>query len=295
MPVNFNNFTASAAIQETDQVVGFTNTYSGGERRWTFGTLRATLVSGAASTIATSNLPASKILASDTNGKVTASGISIASNGDITTLGSIQLNRGQLVRWGANSESTDDANITVTQEMTDGTTMRFRIGDNSDQFDSFTFERGNGTGGSGAELLKIRSNGFITAPLMPAFHVKSGQATVAGSDVGGYVEVFNRGGHLNLTNGRFTAPATGTYYFRWNQLAQSASIGEYRTALYVNNTEYGGLRFITNKTAAGWLSLIAEGHIYLTKDDYVTVRYESGPAALYTDDRYGSFSGHFIG
>jgi microcystin-dependent protein len=76
MPVNFNNFTASAAIQETDQVVGFANTYSGGERRWTFGTLRATLVSGAASTIATSNLPASKILASDTNGKVTASAIS---------------------------------------------------------------------------------------------------------------------------------------------------------------------------------------------------------------------------
>jgi hypothetical protein len=137
--------------------------------------------------------------------------------------------------------------------------------------------------------------GYVTTPGMPAFHAKSSQATASGNDVSGYTILFNRGSGLNATNGRFTSPASGVYFLRWHQLAANASTGEFRTAIYVNGSAYGGLRFITFKTAAGWLSLIAEGHLYLNENDYATIRYESGPSALYADGNYGAFSGHFIG
>jgi hypothetical protein len=63
----------------------------------------------------------------------------------------------------------------------------------------------------------------------------------------------------------------------------------------VNGAGYGGSRFITNKPASTWWSLIAEGHIFLNANDYATVRYETGAGSMYTDLNYGQFSGHLIG
>lgn len=79
----------------------------------------------------------------------------------VTMASSLQLNRNQLLRWGANYESTDDANITVTQDGVDSTRMRFRIGDVTTTRDSFVFERGNRSGGSGTPLATIRADGRV--------------------------------------------------------------------------------------------------------------------------------------
>ena len=88
------------------------------------------------------------------SGVVTAQGLFLNGSG-------IQLNRGQLLRWGANGESTDDANIVVLQNAADQTSMRFRIGDVSDANDTFVFERGNLAGGDGADLMTIRGDGNV--------------------------------------------------------------------------------------------------------------------------------------
>jgi hypothetical protein len=135
----------------------------------------------------------------------------------------------------------------------------------------------------------------FTTPGMPAFHARSSQATAPGNDVSEYTILFNRGNGLNATNGRFTAPISGTYFLKWNQLTASGPSGEFRTAIYVNGTGYGGLGFIAFRMFSWRLSLIAEGHLYLNAGDYATIRYESGPSALHTDGNYGSFSGHFLG
>jgi hypothetical protein len=69
----------------------------------------------------------------------------------------LQLTRGKLLRWGADNESTDQANITVTQDGADQTNMRFRIGDSTlDNRDSFSFERGNSS-----LIMKIAANGNV--------------------------------------------------------------------------------------------------------------------------------------
>jgi len=73
MPVNFNNFAQGTAPVDTDQVVGFAEAASGGERRWTLASLRSSIIKGAASTIDTENLPVSKALVSTNIGKVGSS------------------------------------------------------------------------------------------------------------------------------------------------------------------------------------------------------------------------------
>mgnify|MGYP006282352729 CR=1 FL=1 len=148
----------------------------------------------------------------------------------------------------------------------------------------------------GSTKLTVDTNGSFLVPAQYTFNVMSGAATAAGADViAAGTQLFNIGSCYNSTNGRFTAPIAGIYFVRFHQLAQNATTGEFRTAIYLNGAGYGGLRFITYKAAAAWWTLIAEGYVKLAVNDYITVRYESGGAALYTDSNYASFSGHYVG
>lgn len=149
---------------------------------------------------------------------------------------------------------------------------------------------------SGTTRLTLDTNGSYLAPLVSAFNLGGAPATASGADViTAGTQYFNIGTCYNTTNGRFTAPVAGIYFIRWQQLAQNGTTGEFRTAIYKNGGGYGGSRFITVKSGASWWSLIAEAVVQLAANDYVTVRYESGGAALYTDGNYGSVSGHLIG
>jgi hypothetical protein len=148
---------------------------------------------------------------------------------------------------------------------------------------------------AGTNYMTIDTAGRVLKPFQVAFSTNNNNATVAGADIIFLTAIFNIGSAYNVANGRFTAPVAGRYFLRFHQLAPNANAGEYRTALYVNGAGYGGSRFITNKPASTWWSLIAEGHIFLNANDYATVRYETGAGSMYTDLNYGQFSGHLIG
>lgn len=145
-------------------------------------------------------------------------------------------------------------------------------------------------------VIKVDISGRYTTPLQPSFNVMSAAATAAGTNViAAGTQAFNIGSHYNSANGRFTAPVAGIYFIRFQQLAQNATTGEFRTAIYKNDGGYSGYRFITYKAAAGWHSLIAEALVQMAANDFITVRYESGGAALYTDSNYATISGHLVG
>lgn len=148
---------------------------------------------------------------------------------------------------------------------------------------------------AGTNYMTIDTAGRVLKPFQVAFSANNNNAAAAGTDIIFASAIFNVGSAYNVANGRFTAPVAGRYYLRFHQLAPNANAGEYRTALYVNGAAYGGGRWITNKPASTWWSLLAEGHINMNASDYVTVRYESGAGAMYTDLNYGQFSGHLIG
>jgi hypothetical protein len=150
--------------------------------------------------------------------------------------------------------------------------------------------------GQGNIRIRSDSAGRVTMPGQPAFCARDQNAAVAGQDIIFGTATFDRSSAYNVSNGRFNAQVAGSYFFKYHGLAPNANAGEFRVALYVNGSGYSGLRYIFYKSSAGvWQSLIAEGHIYLNVGDYVTVRLETSPAAIYTDGNYNSFSGHLIG
>jgi hypothetical protein len=134
-------------------------------------------------------------------------------------------------------------------------------------------------------------------PNRPAFHAQynGASAVTAGQDIPFNVEVFDVAGNYNPANGRFTAPITGTYFFSYHGLLAFADTGDLRTALCKNGSVLYGLRFIHSKTAAMWFSFTGFGTVQLVAGDYVTVRLEAAPSALYTDVNYNGFSGHLLG
>jgi len=75
MSVKLSDFASGVTLTDTDHVVGYSNTNTGGERKWTVANLRNSLITGAATTIDTENLTASRALISNASGKVDVSDV----------------------------------------------------------------------------------------------------------------------------------------------------------------------------------------------------------------------------
>jgi len=104
MSVKLSDFASGVTLTDTDHVVGYSNTNTGGERKWTVANLRNSLITGAATTIDTENLTASRALISNASGKVDVSDVTSTEIGylDGVTSGiQAQLNNKQATITGA--------------------------------------------------------------------------------------------------------------------------------------------------------------------------------------------------
>lgn len=138
----------------------------------------------------------------------------------------------------------------------------------------------------------IDEAGRVTMPYQPAFDVYRNSGHVAA----GQVVVFNGtrlnvGGHYNTSNGRFTAPVTGSYLISCTGTANdSGAFLELQLSVNGNNiyssrtTRSGSVQDACGVTTV----------IYLNAGDYVQVTTSVGN--LYgLDSRTSLFSGHLIG
>jgi hypothetical protein len=149
---------------------------------------------------------------------------------------------------------------------------------------------------AGYEVMQVDSAGRLKLPYQPAFYVKSGATpTAANIIIPGGTVIFNIGSHYNAGNGRFTAPVAGVYHFLYHQLAPNANTGRFDVEFLINGAEYLTSLYIYEKTVASWRTLMCESIMYLQASDYVNAYYRTGPAALYSDSNYGSFSGYMVG
>lgn len=156
-------------------------------------------------------------------------------------------------------------------------------------------------GGSPTERMRINSSGYVTMPFQPSFSAY--RTTFVNNDT---VIVFpntytNVSSSFNTSNGRFTAPIAGTYYF-------------YATALSLTNTSTSRVRMRVNGTSksgewrmpatltggSGDRYMWGSMHLiyFLNIGDYVDVFYnnDDGVSQLYGDGTpYTTFGGYLVG
>ena len=149
----------------------------------------------------------------------------------------------------------------------------------------------------GVDRLIISNSGIITKPAHPAFDAARDGRNVSGANYIVYDSVFvNTGGHYNNSDGKFTAPVTGVYFFSFGCI-KSGNSNLARLYLRKNGssnfTEDRHLRMPTGGDGYGENGAITY-IVSLTANDYVQVYISEG--TIHADnDNYTYFNGYLIG
>ena len=119
----------------------------------------------------------------------------------------------------------------------------------------------------GVDRLIISNSGIITKPAHPAFDAARDGGNVSGANYIVYDSVFvNTGGHYNNSDGKFTAPVTGVYFFSFGCI-KSGNSNLARLYLRKNGssnfTEDRHLRMPTGGDGYGYALIIASKSIIL--------------------------------
>ena len=147
-----------------------------------------------------------------------------------------------------------------------------------------------------SEKLRISSEGYVTNPTRPCFDVAKDDGAVSSTNaiVFNVVNV-NNGSHYDTSNGRFTAPVTGTYFLYFGGIKNNSS-STVRLKLLKNGTGnyMNSDREIRYDTGGNYgenasMNVIAS----LTATDYVQVYVTAG--TIYgTDASYTHFGGYLL-
>ena len=152
-----------------------------------------------------------------------------------------------------------------------------------------------------AEIIEdLNVKGRVIVPNQPMFSVYSDLYVSGGQSYSsevfyqtsstplGIVTNVNIGSHFNATNGRFTAPVDGYYFFsaEFSRIAGNATLELYKqgSSSGIRNLSYGDQ----------WESVSVSGIIYLTASQYVNLRF-GGTNGTTTRGYRINFSGYLVG
>lgn len=128
----------------------------------------------------------------------------------------------------------------------------------------------------------------------PSFAMYNGNAATAGTVVTYSNTEYDVTTSCNATTGRFTAPLAGTYFFRYHQLVNFTTAGEYRVYFRVNAGGFSPDTILYKTTASTYSSMITESYVSLAVNDYVDVYINVAPAAMDTATNWSFFQGYKI-
>jgi len=132
---------------------------------------------------------------------------------------------------------------------------------------------------SNTERMRIDSSGRVTMPYQPSFTARS--PSNGGYHDGGTntarnlvfaTKPFNNGNHYNSTNGRFTAPVTGHYYFAYNLLWDDSYNGTGFFSIRKNDSYHAQYSYVNDNSthAYGYLQISGSAVVQLNANEWVT-------------------------
>ena len=163
---------------------------------------------------------------------------------------------------------------------------------------------------NGTETLSITSEGYVTKPNQPAFNAIGFPAhrylnTWQGVALSSWNTVSQNGSHFNNTNGRFTAPVAGKYFFIFTTMFHNPNTADF--AIYLNKNSGSNAIVLSNNHSGGgnsnghqWNDATVQAVIDLAANDYITAMASgSNSTTCYmygaSSSKYGSFCGFLIG
>ena len=117
------------------------------------------------------------------------------------------------------------------------------------------------------DVMVFQQGGYVTQPNRPYFKANKSSAITGTGVVVWNTVVYNNGGCYNNSNGRFTAPIAGLYWF-------SAKINAYDRCdfwLQKNGTRFERGQYNTDSNNVGWWSNQLTSIVEMTAGEYVEV------------------------
>ena len=153
------------------------------------------------------------------------------------------------------------------------------------------------------QRLLIDSAGRVTTPFQPAFSARRDAGHVGGSSGNSVIVVFdnvllNTGSNYNNSNGRFTAPVAGTYYFSsLGMQTGSGSVADAQLRLNKNGSSVAISNPPMGSSTNLGMGFAVSAIIQLNVGDYVQVEwYNSSTWTLYANGGpWNNFSGFLLG
>ena len=138
--------------------------------------------------------------------------------------------------------------------------------------------------GSNGNDFVINQSGIITKPQTPAFHVSRRGGNVSSNNYVVFDQVFyNNGNHYNNSDGKFTAPVTGIYFFSaWHFTGGTSAF-----ALRINGSQFGEYTWDDTGGCATWVCP-------MTANQYAQI-YTQGYTWRGNSDYHNGFCGYLIG
>ena len=154
------------------------------------------------------------------------------------------------------------------------------------------------TGVADTILMELHPKGYLQKPLQPSFHIgspyDSGQSSSQVWRSHSNAIFSNVGSHYNNSNGRFTAPVDGQYFFfHWGMSNSSGQTNDVysrkngsRDQIGTSYNQSSGAQH--NQFCCSYVRTLAAG-------DYVDVYTSNGNVYNTTDGRHGGWGGWLIG